>query len=186
MSALRALLLAAAGGLLVIGCGDTQLPEATIENYVDSTALGAITGTPVTMPSGFSIADRAAVRTDRSSAFDFAFDIDAEGRFVLLPLVALGVASTSSINPGLQHSALPFDEMDQAVSNNYIIDSAVVVQAGDRLYARSRLVCSSLGLPQYAKLEITRADPDTRELAFRFLANNNCGYKSLQPGLPRE
>jgi hypothetical protein len=167
-------------------CGGDDLPQATIENFVDSTALGALTGTPVTVPSAFSIPDRAAVRTDRSSAFDFAFDVDAEGRFVLLPLVAIGIESTSGVNPGLQFSELPFDEMDQAVSNNYITDSAVVVAVGDRLYARSRLVCSSLGVPQYGKLEITRLDAAERAIGFRYLVNNNCGYRSLQPGLPRE
>jgi hypothetical protein len=76
--------------------------------------------------------------------------------------------------------------MDQAVSNNYITDSAVVIAVGDRLYARSRLVCTSLGVPQYGKLEITRLDAAERAIGFRYLVNNNCGYRSLQPGLPRE
>ncbi|HEX5633566.1 MAG TPA: hypothetical protein VFX50_10065 [Gemmatimonadales bacterium] len=185
MSPLRTLLCLALAAAAA-ACGGDELPEATIQNFVDSTELGALTGTPVTTPSAFSIADRAAVRTDRTAAFDFAFDIDAEGRFVFLPLVALGVESTSGVNPGLQFSALPFAEMTEAVSNNYITDSAVAVAVGDRLFARSRLVCGSLGVPQYGKLEIKALDPETRTIEFRYLVNNNCGYKSLQPGLPRE
>ena len=64
--------------------------------------------------------------------------------------------------------------------------SAVVVKPGDVLLARSRLVCTSLSVPQYGKLEITALDTVARTIRYRFLVNNNCGYTSLQPGLPRD
>jgi hypothetical protein len=172
--------------LLVGACGaDDNLPVASIANFVDSVELGAINGTPIATPSAFSIPDRQAVRTDRSSSFDFSFDVvDGEGR--LLPLKFLGVTSNTGLNPGLQFTSIPFDSIRTAEKNNYITDSAVVVKPGDVLFARSRLVCTSLGVPQYGKLEITALDTTTRTIRYRFLVNNNCGYSSLQPGLPRD
>jgi hypothetical protein len=185
MSTIRFLVYLAAVPL-VWACGDDQnLPTATIQNFVDSVELGAINGTPITTPSAFSIPDRQAVRTDRSSSFDFAFDI-VDGQGQLLSLKFLGVASNSGLNPGVQFTAIPFDSIRTAEKNDYVTDSAVVVRTGDVLFARSRLVCTSLGVPQYGKLEVTAIDTVARTIRFRYLVNNNCGYSSLQPGLPRD
>jgi hypothetical protein len=185
MSTIRPLAILAAA-LLVGACGaDDNLPVATIQNFVDSLELGAINGTPISTPSAFSIPDRQAVRTDRSSSFDFAFDV-VNGEGQLLPLKFLGVSSGSGLNPGVQFTAIPFDSIRSAEKNNYITDSAVVVKPGDVLFARSRLVCTALSVPQYGKLEITAVDAVARTIRYRYLVNNNCGYTSLQPGLPRD
>jgi hypothetical protein len=185
MPTVRTLLTLAA--VLAIGaCGsDQDLPTATVANFVDSVELGAITATPITTPSAFSIPDRQAVRTDRSSSFDFAFDI-VDGEAQLQPLKFLGVSSNSGVNPGLQHTAIPFDSIRAAEKNGYVTDSGVVVQPGDVLYARSRLICTSLSVPQYGKIEVTAIDLVARTIRYRYLVNNNCGYTSLQPGLPRD
>ena len=45
---------------------------------------------------------------------------------------------------------------------------------------------SSLGVPQYAKLEILSVNDVARTITFQALANNNCGYRSLKPGIPRQ
>ena len=175
-----------AAALVLGGCNsDQNLPTATVVNFVDSLELGAITATPITTPSAFSIPDRQAVRTDRSSAFDFAFDIVA-GEAQLQPLKYLGVSSNTGLSPGLQLTAIPFDSIRAAEKNDYVTDSAVVVKPGDVLYMRSRLICTSLSVPQYGKLEITALDLVARTIRFRYLVNNNCGYTSLQPGLPRD
>jgi hypothetical protein len=55
---------------------------------------------------------------------------------------------------------------------------------GERYYVRSRVVCTSLSVPQYGKLEVLGIDPAVRSITFRILNNNNCGYRSLQPGIP--
>jgi hypothetical protein len=186
MPTVRSLLTVAAATVVAWACSSEQnLPTATIENFVDSVALSSITGTAITEPSAFSIPDRQAIRTDRSSNFDFAFELVGDTAR-LLPLRYLGVAATSGVNPGVQFTTTPFDDIQVAVKNNYITQEAVVVKPGDVLYARSRLVCTSLSVPQYGKLEILTVDPVTRVIRFKYLVNNNCGYTSLQPGLPRE
>jgi hypothetical protein len=184
MPSIRTILtFAVALGVWACGSGST-LPTATIENFVDSVGLAAITGTPITSPSAFSIPDRQAVRTDRTSNFDFAFELVGD-EAQLLPLKYLGVPSPSGVNPGLQFTTTAFDDIHTAVKNDYVTDSVVVVKPGDVLFVRSRLVCTSLSVPQYGKIEILTLDTVTRTLRFKYLVNNNCGYTSLDPGLPR-
>jgi hypothetical protein len=185
MPTVRTLAILAVAAVLGACNSEQDLPTATVVSFVDSLELGAITATPITTPSAFSIPDRQAVRTDRSSAFDFAFDI-VDGNAQLQPLKYLGVVSNSGVNPGLQFTSIPFDTIRTAEKNNYVTDSAVVVKPGDVLYARSRLICTSLSVPQYGKIEITALDLVARTIRFRYLVNNNCGYTSLQPGLPRD
>jgi hypothetical protein len=47
---------------------------------------------------------------------------------------------------------------------------------------RSRVICTALGVPQYAKLEILALD--NKSVTFQVLVDRNCGYKGLAPGLP--
>ncbi len=60
-------------------------------------------------------------------------------------------------------------------------DSAVPVQLGERYVVRSRVVCS-IGVPLYGKLEILSFQDST--VTFQVLADQNCGFKGLLPGLP--
>jgi hypothetical protein len=187
----RHFLLTALAALVAVGCSDfNDLPDPTVTNVVvDSVSLSALTGTPVAQPSAYSIPDNQAVRTDLTSGFDFAFDLDstADGiQPVLVPLAALGLSTNSGVDPGLQRTDLAFDGITKAPGNGYTTDSAMVVDSGTVLFARSRVVCGVLGVPQYAKLEVTGVDPAQRTLTFRILSDNNCGYRGLEPGLPRE
>jgi hypothetical protein len=49
---------------------------------------------------------------------------------------------------------------------------------------RSALICVNLGVPQYAKAEFLSVDSTERTLTFKVLANTNCGYRDLKPGIP--
>ena len=74
-----------------------------------------------------------------------------------------------------------------AETNNYKTLDTVAVAVGDVLYLRSRIPTNCfLGVPAYGKVEILQFDADNRTLKFRVLANLNCGYKSLQPGIPKQ
>ena len=168
----------------VLACSDSNgLADPTDENAVEENTIGSLTDTPITTASGFSITS-GPVRTDQSGQFDFAFDIDgpaASGQPVLLPLVALGFPSSSSADPGLQHSDEGFDSLDRAPSNGYITDEKVPIAAGDVLLVRSRVVCS-IGVPLYAKIQILSIEDGS--LHFKILADQNCGYRGLEPGFP--
>jgi hypothetical protein len=175
--AFRFVLLVVAG-LAACG-GDDGLPANPQANVIDTVTIGSLTGTPITTPSGFSVAN-GAVRTDLSADFDFAFNIDG-GQLVFLPRAELGLPSTTA-NPGLQRRNEAFDDIDRAESNGYVTDDPVPFSIGDRFMVRSRVVCGSLGVPLYAKIEILSVADGLVHL--KTLANVNCGYKDLTPGVP--
>jgi hypothetical protein len=114
--------------------------------------------------------------------------VDATSQHVFLTLEVLGLSNTSGSGPGLQHTSRTFDEITRAPSDGWTTDDTVSVAVGDVLYARSRIVCSSLGVPLYGKLEVLSIDdtPGVRTVTFQALSNTNCGYRSLEPGIPSE
>ena len=123
--------------------------------------------------------------TDQSAGFDFAFNLDNSGKPVFLPIDLLGLGSLTGLNPGLYITDTPFDSIKTAVTGSmYVFDDTVDVVTGSSYFARSRVVCTTLQVPQYGKIEVLSVDPVARSVTFRFLVNINCGYLSLQPGFP--
>lgn len=176
---------------LAAACGDPfGLPEAQVENRVETVSLYALSGTPVTQPSAYVIPFRQVVRTDQAiTGFDFAFDIDTAGRALLLPTGALRLGRGS----GIRLDTLPFDSIKVAPTSNYELDSAVAVDSGSVAILHSRPQgCSfspTAGFVFYAKLRVlaidTTAGPNGRRIDFEILADVNCGYRGLEPGVPR-
>lgn len=173
-----------ASTLLLLACADDQLPDATFENTVDVFTLASLEGTPVHLPSAFSVADDRTVRTDVSAAFDFVYLLGDDGTNYLVPLDALGLGGRTS-NPGLQKITTTFETMVSPPSEGYVTDDSVVVAVGDVIVARSRIVCN-LGVPQYGKLEILSFNAASRTVEFKALSNINCGYRSLITGTPSD
>jgi hypothetical protein len=170
---------------LAAACSDNNgVGDATELNVVDTMTLGALEGTPISTPSGYRIST-GPVRTDQTVDFEFAYDVrrldDGSYQRVLLPRGALGLSSTDQVNPGLQRREESFDDITRAQSNGYVADSAVPIQLGERYLVRSRVICS-IGVPLYGKLEILSFQDST--VTFQVLANQNCGFKDLLPGLP--
>src|SRR5262249_24492449 len=122
------------------------------------------------------------VRTDQTTAFEFAYNVDSTGRHVLLPRQVLGLTASSGAQPGVQASSATFDAITVAPSNGYIVDSAVAVDVGQRWLGRSRVEVCATGVPQYANLEILSFQDSS--VTFKVLADNNCGSRGLEPGLP--
>lgn len=148
----------------------------------------ALHGTSVQSPSGYSVPD-GPVRTDRSvesRLFDLAYDVAVSGidtNHYFLPLAVLKLSTTQSVNPGLQLRAETFGQITVAPSNGYITNDTLTLSVGQVYIVRSRLLCS-IGVSLYSKLEILSFDDSARTVQFKVLADNNCGYKGLQPGLP--
>lgn len=176
-------LLAALALIATAACADDQLPDAVFDNTEDSFVLGSLTSTPVAVPSAFSVLDDAVVRTDQTASFDFAY-VRVGSRSLLVPLDALGLGGRSA-NPGLLRSTQLFENITDPPTEGYVTTDSLEVAVGDVLVARSRL-CSFLGVPQYAKLQVTAIDPAAETLTFRAITNVNCGYRSLAPGLPSD
>jgi hypothetical protein len=177
-------LLLALGG---IACSDSSgLPAATIANVERVDTLWALVGTPVSTPSGYAVQGSQRVRTDLSVDFDFAYNVATAGEHVFLPQAALGIDTAAAAKPGFQLRTESFEAITVAPSDGYITNTAVPIAVGERYVVRSRVTCTSLGVPKYAKMEILSFDEATRIVSFRILVNDNCGFKSLEPGLPHQ
>jgi hypothetical protein len=167
-----------------IACSDSNgLADATIENVEQTDTLWALVGTPVSTPSGYSVDGSRRVRTDLSVDFDFAYNRETSGTNVFLPRAALGIDTATAAKPGFQVRNESFDAITLAPSNGYITDVPVPIAVGQRYVVRSRITCS-IGVPKYAKMEILSFDEPTRIVSFRIMTNDNCGFRSLEPGLP--
>jgi len=170
--------------LAAAACSDSNnLPDATIENVERTDTLWALVGTPVATPSGFSVDGSRRVRTDLTVDFDFAYNFQLDGQHVFLPRAALGIDTAQSVNPGFVSRTESFEAITTPPSGGYMTEAAVPIAAGQRYGVRSRITCN-LGVPKYAKLEILGFDESLRIVTFRVLANDNCGFRSLEPGLP--
>lgn len=171
-------------GLAGGACNGNPLGPATLTNVVDTIVLGALVGTPFTLPSAFAIASSAAIRTDQTSSFDFAYNVESGGQHVFLPAAALGISNTTGLQPGLLLSDQTFAEITQAPLNGYTSLDTLTIAVNQVFVARSRIVCTTLGVPVYAKLHVLSFDDVDREVTFEVLANRNCGFRDLEPGLP--
>jgi hypothetical protein len=178
----------AAAGLMAVvaACGEgTQLPDPTTENAIDTVTIYALNGTAIGTESAFDIVVGLARRPELHQEYDFAFDIDSANRAILLPGNLSGLPSSA----GLQVSSTSFDEIVRAPLDEYVSDTALVVQMGMVFLGRSRsstTFCSAYvgSIPRYAKFEVIELDLAARTVTLEFLANLNCGYRDLLPGLP--
>jgi hypothetical protein len=171
--------------LAVIACSDsTGLPDASLTNAERTDTLYALIGTPVSTPSGYALEGNRRIRTDLSVEFDFAYNVESDGSPVFLPRAALGIDPTATVNPGFLARTETFEAIKVAPSNGYITDRAIPIAVGQRYVVRSRITCT-IGVPKYAKLEVVAIDDVARLVAFRVLTDDNCGFKGLEPGLPK-
>jgi hypothetical protein len=180
------------GCAAVVACNDPfgELPPPNFANVVDTVHLYALSGTPITLPSGYFIAARQVMRTDQATEnlmFDFAFDLDEDGNAKLLPTGALNLGRQS----GIQLSSESFEGIIVAPTTGYQRDSAVFVDSGSVAIVHSRPhSCGNLTTaPYFAKLRVITIDqgthPEGRRIDFEILVDQNCGYRGLEPGLPR-
>ena len=164
-------------------CGNsTGLPPARLDNVVDTVSLYALDGTPLTAPAAYDVENLRTVRTDLTTAYDFIFNIDAGNRALLLPTGAVGLGKQS----GILVQSTSFDAITDAPTSGYVDSVAVAVDSGTVAIIRSRPTQCSFGVIVflYAKIEVLKIDRVARRLDFRILADLNCGYRQLQPGIP--
>jgi len=184
---LSASLLAGVG----LGCSDSLLGPANNVNTVDTVTLYALRGTAISLPSAYNMVANVGnilfalpVGTDTTSQFDFAFDITASGAPLIYPAGVLGL----STEPGLQRSSRAFEDLKTAPADGYQRDSSFVMAQQDVFLARSRSTfvgCLYLGsVPRYGKFRVLGIDLVARSITLETLVNLNCGFKSLEVGVP--
>jgi hypothetical protein len=165
-------------------CSDLILGDAGTVNIVDTVTLGAIHGAPLSVPSAYDMIYGLTIRTDQSSSFDFVYDVLPDKGPVFLPLAALGLG-TGTVRPAVQKVTTAFDNIINAPTDGWNQTDTVAIAAGDVLVGRSRISCY-LGVPQYAKFQVLDFDDVFKTVRLKVLANTNCGYRNLQPGIAKD
>jgi hypothetical protein len=187
---LRGSLLAfgAVGLAALAACNNSLgLAPATSANTIDTVTLYALDRTPLTSPSAYAIIGRTAVLTYQTAAFDFAFNFDSLQRPVFLPTGALRYAAVdTAAQPGLQAVTSTFDNTTLAPTEGYEVNQPFVVDPAKVTIARSRAeVCpDGTTAPLFAKIQVLAIDAVARTIRFMVLANQNCAYRGLVPGIP--
>ena len=167
--------------------GGIQLPNPTFINFVDTLELYSLRGTPVPTASAFDIVRGFPARMELGDEFDFAFDFSDGDTAIMIPGQALGIP----IESGVQPVDRAFDDILIAPVDDYIDDSIMSVEVGTVFAGRSRLApdfCSAFlgALPRFAKFEVLAIDRVEGKITLKYLVNFNCGYRSLEPGLPEQ
>ena len=171
--------------LLAAACGDTTgLPAPFFTNVVDTVSLFALRGTAITQPSAYTLDAAHPVRTDQTTALDFAFDFDSLGAPALFPTGAINLGQLS----GLQRSTTSFNAITLAPTGGYIFDKPLALDTGTVVLVRSRPTTCSFGVTVslYARLRVLSVDSTARRVDFEILVDQNCGYRGLEPGLPKQ
>lgn len=180
-----AALVALAFAATIAACSATySLPPATNAPSSGTVTLWALTGTSLALPSAYDFLTYPplVVFTDRTSALDFAFDIEVDSLHdttaVLLPRGALGL----SMDGGLQVTTVPYDSITLAPTGGYQDSLPVPLAVGTVVLAASRSQTCNFGYvyPFYAKLRVTTLDMAARSVTFDILVDSNCGYRSLK------
>jgi len=161
------------------------LPPAALIVDTSSVTLWALTNTDLANPSAYDVVLQLVARTDRTSSFDFAFDIrvdsapphDTVAEF--LPRGTLGLY----VDGGLQVTTQAFDSITIAPPTGYQDTLAVPLKVGMVVLAASRSQTCNFGYikPLFAKMQITALDFVARSVTFRIFTDPNCGYRSLRP-----
>ena len=165
------------------GCGDPFGQKAQFGNTVDTLTLYALRGTPIRSHSAYDMYTLSTSRTDTTSGYDFAFDIDSNGRSLIYPAGALGLSKDA----GLQLMDRTFDAVHSAPETGFSTDTAIVVDKDRVFVARSRvssLFCVYVAVPRYGKFHVLDIDTTARSITLEALVDLNCGYRGLEPGIP--
>ncbi len=174
-------------------CDDTLGLRAFQEVEFDTLSAYAMTQTPISFPAAYSASAGIVVRVDPEIAFEVAFDLPATGKVQLIPArrisptrLVTGIP-TASPQVGMQLIKGSFESMTKAPTGGYAYDSTFNIAPGEGVVLElSGDACQfSLASQQYAKLVVDSVNATRRQIYFRAVRDPNCGFRSLQPGIPK-
>ena len=171
---------------LAAACSDSNgLGDATEVNVVDTVTLGALEGTPISTPSGYRHQHGpGADRPDRGLRVRLQRP-PARRRLLPAGLPAPRRARADLDQSGRSRPAAPRGELRRhqpapRATATCPIPPSRSSWASDTWSARAW--SAAIGVPLYGKLEILSFQDST--VTFQVLADQNCGFKDLLPGLP--
>ena len=170
----------------LFACQDAYAPKALESVVQDTVALRALSGTPITASSGLWLRFVAPATPGATENFDFALDLDANNKVVILPktkvLTCLGPCQL-----GIQLVATRFDSLYDAPSRGYVYDSTRTVSPGQTVVLVTKepgcLPSNIATYDMYAKMVVDSVRPSDRTIFIRVASDPNCGFRGLVPGV---
>lgn len=183
--------LAAVAG--ISACDDTLGLRASLSVAFDTLSAYAMTNTPISFPAAYSVSSGIVVRVDPTLSFEVAFDLPGNGKVQLIPARRISttriISGTAAATPrvGMQLAKGSFESVTKAPTGGYTYDSTFTVAPGEAVvFELSGDACTySLASQQYAKLVVDSIVTSRRQVYFRAVRDPNCGFRSLQPGVPK-
>lgn len=177
---------------VIAGCDDDLgLAAFAVRDPVKLTVY-AMNGTEQRLPAGLEIRGINAVNIDPRWAFDLAFDLDASNAIVVHTVRSVSTELVSLPRVGLQKSTLTFDQLIDAPTSGFVYDSLLTVAVGQLVVVDkvdptcNRFGGAFLGYNIRAKFVIDSVSTSRRAIYLKVLSNPNCGFKSLEPGEPKD
>ena len=174
------------------GCGDDLgLAAFAVRDPVNLTVY-ALNGTAQTLPAGVELRGLTVVRVDPSWAFDLAFDLNASNEVVVHTVRSVSTELVSLPRIGMQTSTLTFDQLIDAPTSGFVYDSLLTVPIGKTVVVDkidpscNRFGGAFLGYNIRAKFVVDSISTSRRAVYVKMLSNPNCGFKSLEPGEPKD
>jgi len=177
--------------LSACGADNNVLSPAFFENVDRQFAFWAISGTSAALPAGYQFTTESLVRPqvlgNGTINFDVAFDIDAAGKVVVLPVrLVAPLPPGRSPSVGFLRWSAAYEQLERAPDRGYVADSSVVLGVGETISVQLTNSGCNFGEPFYAKLTVDEISVPTRRMLVRLLVNRNCGYRSLTAGVPKD
>lgn len=185
-----ALALVALPIMAAVGCSsDPYAPKAIEPVASDTVRVVALNGTPPDAQSAIRLLFVQNTVPDFSETFDFALDIDANGKVVILPRSKV-VTCTSICQLGVKvipADSVAFDKLYDAPKSGYVYDSVMTVPVGATVaFVTKDLYCRASNISTYdlyAKMVVDSVHMSDRSLFVRLVADPNCGFRGLVPGI---
>lgn len=184
----RAGLLAALVGMAgLIACGPDPFAVVAQDSNADvSIEVWALTGAPTNFPTVHLVPQRITTRPDAAASFDIAFDIDADGRLLVLPVNKVVTPLAGNRRVGIARSSAIYNTIVEAPRDGWVYDSILAVNVGQTFIVRVQTQFCSISQSNeiYAKYLVDSVIPAERRIRLSGRVNPNCGFRSFLSGIP--
>jgi hypothetical protein len=185
--------------IAVMACGDPLQVKANLNTIDDTLAVFGLSDAPPSGPTALNTFVPRVVRLDPSQNYDVAFDIkrdqSGERTAYVYPARVVGQFGTAGI---IKETTQSYEQITRAPVTGYGDTTAVAIKAGDVLLIQAAsYACAGQLISArrfiYSKMVIDSVhydlfDPSTNPsgntIYFRMRVNPNCGFISLETGLP--
>lgn len=170
----------------LVACDDPFAPKADTPTLDASIEVWALTGSPANFPTVMLVPQRISVRPDAAASFDLGFDIDPDGRLLVLPVSKVASSPSGDRRIGIIRSAEVYNTITEAPRTGWIFDSTLAVNVGQVFIVRvqTQFCQGQLQSEVYAKFMVDSVIVPERRIRLSGRVNPNCGFRSFLSGIP--